>query len=402
MNFQEPRKNSWLRCRECKCRWGLPQERLLEMASGSFFRLLFFSDRPLPCGHSFCESSWEVGTANLEVTLVEPLSLELRGPILEGQDKPASLRMKEDLMELLQRAEKLVESQLSTVLRDFRQVGPNGRVPRRNAWFFKSSDERALKCAVRSRSLLEASALLRRSSSKLLQWEIGGELRDVGMACHVHRCLVDCSRLLLAEVEPASASEAEDEEILTRRGLTPKVGKAKLSRRCTEIGFASTVKRKVRSVSASPKFSFYEEREREPKKSLDDSSLEPLLYMPKWAMDPRQLLKRVAGEAQRFMGEPLVAPHSRTPSNSQLCDTWASLSAEPRKVLENAGYSEPYDLSVNCGMKCMAIPLPFSQDDPGAIIAHALLSPATWGGARSLFGRLRVWRELRAHQLLWG
>lgn len=213
--------SAWLRCRECKSKWTVPQERLLRMPTAAFFPLLWFCPHALPCGHSFTKSSWEIRNARLEVNEVELLQLELRGPkvvvsesMKDGEKTTIckSQKLKDGLSTVLQRAEKLVESNLSSVLRDFRQVG-RGQV-RRNAWFWSSpSDERALKCALRSRSLMEASYILRQSASKLQAWSMDGTpLVDLGIACYLHSRLDDCKTLLDGDIGsvPSADSDSED------------------------------------------------------------------------------------------------------------------------------------------------------------------------------------------------
>lgn len=123
---------------------------------------------------------------------------------------------------------------------------------------------------------------------------------------------------------------------------------------------------------------------------MDDSSLDSLLYVgvPKLAsMDPRMILKRFYSSLVGADGEDQPQPITfRGSSSSLLSDTWANLCTEPRRVFEHAGYQEPYDFRVSCGIKGMAIPLPSimeTADDVGAIIAHALLSTQHWELLRS-------------------
>ena len=174
------------------------------------------------------------------------------------------------------------------------------------------------------------------------------------------------------------------------RGLTPKViAKGKLSRRCTDIGFAMPRRTKARSLSAPPKFGIQEEQKcRDEGKSLDDSSLESLLHpVPKLAtMDPRMILKRfyatLVGEGREdTVGQPVTTRAISSSSGIGSGDTWPVLCKEPRRLLESSGYVEPYDLSVADGVFGMAVPLPTSMektDDLGAMIAHALLSSQHW------------------------
>eukprot|EP00438_Fugacium_kawagutii_P029455 Skav212647 [mRNA] locus=scaffold681:74402:75124:+ [translate_table: standard] len=211
---EESKASAWLRCRECKSKWTVPQERLLRMPTAAFFPLLWFCPHTLPCGHSFAKSSWEIRNARLEVNEVELLQLELRGPkvvVFESMEICKSEKLKDDLSKVLQRAEKLVEQNLSSVLRDFRQVG-RGQV-RKNAWFWSSpSDERALKCALRSRSLMEASYILRQTATKLQAWNMDGTpLVDLGIACYLHSRLYDCKILLDGDIDiPSADSDSED------------------------------------------------------------------------------------------------------------------------------------------------------------------------------------------------
>ena len=117
---------------------------------------------------------------------------------------------------------------------------------------------------------------------------------------------------------------------------------------------------------------------------MDDSSLDSLLYVgvPRLAsMDPRMILKRfyasLVGDGEKQPGTISL----RGASSVFFSDTWENLCNEPRRVYESAGYEEPYDLSVSCGIKGMAVALPSSmeeKDDLGAIIAHALLSVQHW------------------------
>eukprot|EP00434_Breviolum_minutum_P017573 symbB.v1.2.015509.t1/scaffold1160.1/size134679/18 len=362
----------------------------------------------LPCGHTFANSCWEISNALFEVHPVELLELELRGPPVEDVEKTSRSKaaLKDELIALLERAEKLVESHLSNVLRDFRQVGPGGQVPKKNAWFWNQSDERALKCALRSRCLLEASSILRRCAAKLQAWQTDGtELVDLGITCHLHNCLAECHHLLDNDLEgPPVDSDSEDDsepqggdrisqsmEVSTMsRGLTPKViAKGKLSRRCTDIGFAMPRRTKARSLSAPPKFGIQEEQKcRDAGKSLDDSSLESLLHpVPKLAtMDPRMILKRfyatLVGEGREdTVGQPVTTRAISSSSGIGSGDTWPVLCKEPRRLLESSGYVEPYDLSVAGGAFGMAVPLPTSMEkieDLGAMIAHALLSSQHW------------------------
>lgn len=410
--------NSWLRCGECKSKWTVPQERLLQMPASMFFSLLWFCQHELPCGHDFANSSWEIGNAVLEVKMVEALHLELRGPQVvpnspDCNKQTETSALKEKLSAVLQRAEKLVESHLSNVLRDFRQVGPGGQVPKRNAWFWNQSDERALKCALRSRCLLEASSILRRCATKLQAWRTDGtRLVDLGITCHLHNCLEECYQLLEDDLEkPSADSDSEDDtfhadppsqaggsrmslEVNSARGLLPKViARGKLTRRCTDIGFAMPKRDRARSLSAPPKFGIQEEQKcKDEARSLDDSSLESLLHVgvPRLAsMDPRNILKRfyasLVGEGKNDAGD-IEQPGclrviSATSTGGDPLDTWPVLCAEPRRLLESTGQSETYSLSVPCGVQGMAIPLPGSlaqTDDLGAVIAHALLSLQHW------------------------
>lgn len=410
LTFQEDSgRSSWLRCQDCKSKWTMPQDRLLQMPVAAFFSLLWFCPHELPCGHSFASGSWELANATFAVNVVEPLALEMRGPplrplipkqdICEAVPRPG---IKEELIAVLHRAEQLLESQLSNVLRDFRQVGSDGQVPKRNAWFWNHSDERALKCALRSRSLLEASSILRRCAGKLQCWDEGPPLVNLGMTCHLHSSLAECNQLLAGDLEvpgdleQAEASDTEEDidisQACTSRGIPAKIiAKSKLTRRCTDIGFAKTEKRRQRSLSAPPKFGLQEEQNcRDKGKSLDDSSLDSLLYVgvPKLAsMDPRMILKRFYSSLVGADGEDQPQPITfRGSSSSLLSDTWANLCTEPRRVFEHAGYQEPYDFRVSCGIKGMAIPLPSimeTADDVGAIIAHALLSTQHWELLRS-------------------
>ena len=210
------------------------QERLLQLPAAAFFWLLWFCPQELPCGHAFAKGRWEVSNAAFEVNVVKALELELRGPPLVPKvaPLPGTRGLKEKLTSVLQRAEQLVESQLSNVLRDFRQVGPEGQVPKRSAWFWNQSDERALKCALRSRSLLEASSILRRCAGKLQNWEDGTPLVALGMTCHLHCCLAECNKLLAGDLElevkgePSNPSDSESEEELDEqmsRGIPAKI-----------------------------------------------------------------------------------------------------------------------------------------------------------------------------------
>lgn len=215
LTFSQETRNSWLRCRVCRSKWTVPQERLLQLPASVFFSLLWFCPKMLPCGHTFANSCWEISNALFEVHPVELLELELRGPPVEDVEKTSRSKaaLKDELIALLERAEKLVESHLSNVLRDFRQVGPGGQVPKKNAWFWNQSDERALKCALRSRCLLEASSILRRCAAKLQAWQTDGtELVDLGITCHLHNCLAECHHLLDNDLEgPPVDSDSEDD-----------------------------------------------------------------------------------------------------------------------------------------------------------------------------------------------
>ena len=86
-------------------------------------------------------------------------------------------------------------------------------------------------------------------------------------------------------------------EVNSARRLLPKViARGKLTRRCTDIGFAMPKRDRARSLSAPPKFGIQEEQKcKDEARSLDDSSLESLLHVgvPRLAsMDPRNILKR--------------------------------------------------------------------------------------------------------------
>ena len=225
------------------------------MPVAAFFSLLWFCPHELPCGHSFASGSWELANATFAVNVVEPLALEMRGPplrpLIPKQDICEAVPgpgIKEELIAVLHRAEQLLESQLSNVLRDFRQVGSDGQVPKRNAWFWNHSDERALKCALRSRSLLEASSILRRCAGKLQCWDEGPPLVNLGMTCHLHSSLAECkSKFLDIEVclaqafplidsRPCVCSEAlfefivEDLQLLSAHQIYPNPSTAVSSR----------------------------------------------------------------------------------------------------------------------------------------------------------------------------
>ena len=313
--------------------------------------------------------------------------------------KPETSALKEGLSALLLRAEKLVESHLSNVLRDFRQVGPGGQVPKKNAWFWNQSDERALKCALRSRCLLEASSILRRCAAKLQAWPTDGTpLVDLGITCHLHNCLAECHHLLEDDLEGPPVDSDSDDGFLDppsqagskmtvsmeagvwqvfgrcsrsfmifwnvafqhvsamlasssqvsslSRGLSPRVfAKSKLQRRCTEIGFATSKRGRARSLSAPPKFGIQEEQNSDSKEgqSLDDSSLDLLhVGVPKLAsMDPRNILKRFyaslvgEGKSEGEIEQPTSFRAISTTSCVSGGDTWLGLCAEPRKVLES-------------------------------------------------------------------
>lgn len=210
------------------------------MPVAAFFSLLWFCPHELPCGHSFASGSWELANATFAVNVVEPLALEMRGPplrpLIPKQDICEAVPgpgIKEELIAVLHRAEQLLESQLSNVLRDFRQVGSDGQVPKRNAWFWNHSDERALKCALRSRSLLEASSILRRCAGKLQCWDEGPPLVNLGMTCHLHSSLAECNQLLAGDLEvpgdleQAEASDTEEDidisQACTSRGIPAKI-----------------------------------------------------------------------------------------------------------------------------------------------------------------------------------
>ncbi|CAJ1456723.1 unnamed protein product [Effrenium voratum] len=395
---EEMPKHSWLRCQACKSKWALPQEQLLLSSAASFFSLLWFGPKNLPCEHNFSRAQWELGNAVFSSSVAEPLAMELRGPPLTSPELSAgagTAKVQEGVQKVLRRAETLVQAELSQVLQDFRNVGPGPQGKR--GW--SSRNELSLRCGLRSRRLLEACALLRAASAETAARGAMGPLQVLGLACHLQNCLQRCRNLGASGPGEASADSAGSDAHAPARQFPSHGVVSERSRRRTDAMPLMPAAMKQRSQSAPPKFG--QEAKEEPRyrsqrtESLDDSSLGPLLHLslPKLAslasQAPRMIMKRAYAT---LLGEKGVT-FPTVPSERSLADAgsaalpderWTGLCEEPRKLLEGWGLPEPYDLNVAEGIKGMAVPLS-DTDDVGALIAHALLSPDLW---EQLRGRL--------------
>ncbi|CAE7675991.1 unnamed protein product, partial [Symbiodinium sp. CCMP2456] len=112
-----------------------------------------------------------------------------------------------ELLRTVARVEKMIEAHLAKVFKEFRALGPMGTLQRK-AWFWGQEDE-TLRCALRSRNLLEASALLRKCSAQLQVYvDDTSRLVNLGCACLLHCCLAKCRNLVEGEI----VEEDEEEQ----------------------------------------------------------------------------------------------------------------------------------------------------------------------------------------------
>lgn len=399
---------SRLKCVECKSKWYLPREALSSIPVSAFFALLWSGLRALPCDHSFSNAHWELWNAIFSMRPAPAVALELRGPAFVWVETMRRSSVAPELLRTVARVEKMIEAHLAKVFKEFRALGPMGTLQRK-AWFWGQEDE-TIRCALRSRNLLEASALLRKCSAQLQVFlDDTSRLVNLGCACLLHSCLAKCRKLVEGEIVEEEDEEEQDTLPLSLsaqsspsllKDLQMEPGKAFLqvpNRRRTVAVSSRQTSKPQRSPSAPPlrrKPEEEEEKDRDKygRKSLDDSSLS-LLGLAAWA-DPFAVLRRLypgqQGDPRQgtrgyndFAKAKLPEPISVSASNEE---KWTAACQEPRTILEAAGYKEPYELDVECGAAGVAVPLPAKGFDAGALIAHALLSKSCWNDMQ---GRLQ-------------
>eukprot|EP00931_Biecheleriopsis_adriatica_P065954 TRINITY_DN40398_c0_g1_i1.p1 TRINITY_DN40398_c0_g1~~TRINITY_DN40398_c0_g1_i1.p1 ORF type:complete len:965 (+),score=167.32 TRINITY_DN40398_c0_g1_i1:29-2923(+) len=195
-----------LRCQDCSAKWQLPVDMHRSMTAALFFSLLWYGQMPLPCGCSFERGEWLIGDAVFVAVAARTTTLELRGPCLRPRvpQAPMTAKFSAGILAAVSAADKLLQKQLTDVFAEFRRAE---HVPRKSNWlwsFVSDDDEAGLKCALRSRNLLEASALLRQCAVRLRagslsarETEPGGDdrLLQLGAACQLYTCLTKCHRL---------------------------------------------------------------------------------------------------------------------------------------------------------------------------------------------------------------